>query len=348
MKVSVTIMAHPKRKDKIPALSQRLPDADVVWDRENNRWDTGRRAMLARDPSADWHVVVQDDVILCDDFARHMVNALDYALPEAPVAFYTGKVRPYAEIVSRAVKRATERGMSWIAMKGPLWGPAVAVPTDMIPDMIEACDQIPIDNYDIRMAEYFDQRGILCQYTLPSLVNHRVGSENPSLVPGRSSSMNRVAHSFIRPGTEPDWSTGAYTIGNPARPWKATPDGYVCENCFGNDAVGTDDLATMIRHSVEDHDLGVVDFYATTPDAVRSLSGVAEKLPVDALGTFWLAGAELPDPTFLPTSFIRLRRRSTWSRMRREPDRFTICGRDSDLRYLVESRTAWSLEGEHT
>jgi hypothetical protein len=63
--LSVAIMAHPKRAALVDGILARLDrdDVPVIWDEQGSRWDTGRRAMLAYDPSCTHHVVIQDDII---------------------------------------------------------------------------------------------------------------------------------------------------------------------------------------------------------------------------------------------------------------------------------------------
>ncbi len=50
LKISVSIMAHPKRKHEAEALHKKLmqypfSDIFIVWDELNNEWHTGERAL---------------------------------------------------------------------------------------------------------------------------------------------------------------------------------------------------------------------------------------------------------------------------------------------------------------
>lgn len=217
VRLSVAVMAHPSRAHFVEGLVPLLGYPPVVWDERNDRWDTGRRSMLAFDPKADWHLVVQDDAVLCRDFLRGVRRALE-VVGDHPVALYTGRVQPYYAFVSRAVDRAAAEGKTWIEMQGPWWGVAVAVPTHHIEAMIEWCDQRPdVPNYDRRMAIYFDSIGVRCWYSVPSLVDHRVGAENPSLVAGRTAGKGRVAFRFIgaQSPLEIEWTDTAVDAGRP-------------------------------------------------------------------------------------------------------------------------------------
>jgi hypothetical protein len=209
MKVSLAVMAHPSRETMVRGLLPKLPGATVVYDRHGDRWDTGRRSMLAFDPGADYHCVVQDDAVLCRDFTTQVRRALETVAGKGPVAFYAGcTTKARSDGMVEAVERARRTRRRWVRAPGPWWGVAVAVRTKAIPAMVRWCDERTIPNYDLRMAEYFAHRGHLCWYSVPSLVDHRVGAGNPSLIPGRGSSRTRTAAWFRRAGVE-RW-TGEY------------------------------------------------------------------------------------------------------------------------------------------
>lgn len=193
--VSVTIMAHPKRRHFVDALAEHLPGAEIAWDKENDRWETGRRALLAHDRQAEYHIVVQDDAVLCNDFISGAAEALGHVRGR-PVSFYTGAVRPHRQHVAPAVAKARSMGVPWIAMRGPIWGVAIAVPVNHIEPLVEYCDRLrDTPNYDKRIEGYYLHRGVECWYSQPSLVDHRPVGENPSLIWGRDG--NRQAYWFI-------------------------------------------------------------------------------------------------------------------------------------------------------
>lgn len=212
VRLSAAIMAHHKRERWIPYLHERMgADVPVVWDERSDRWDTGRRAMLAYDPEATHHIVVQDDAILPRDFLPGVQAAVAH-VPDNPVCLYTGRVRPNHIFVEHMVRRAQAEGAHWIVFDGPWWGPAVVVPTHYIDEMVAWADRLThIANYDRRMSRFFLDRGVDCYYSVPSLVSHRDGPENPSLVPGRGNE-GRVAFNFIgeeASALEVEWGPGA-------------------------------------------------------------------------------------------------------------------------------------------
>jgi hypothetical protein len=211
--LSVALMGHPRRKRFIRKLQKQLPGAELVLDRENDRWETGRRSLLAFDSSATWHCVVQDDAVLCRDFAAGAELVARAAGTERPVGLYVGKVRPQRQTVGTVVKKAKATGAPWLEMKGPLWGVAIIIPTAHIPELVEWGDLHPeIKNYDRRIAAWYEKANVQCWYTLPSLVDHRPVDKNPSLIAGRTG--NRRAQWFIGDDSplEIDWTGAAVKI----------------------------------------------------------------------------------------------------------------------------------------
>jgi hypothetical protein len=209
MSVSVAIMAHPKRAHFVTELQNQLPEAEVVWDRENSRWETGRRSLLAFDPDASHHVVVQDDGVLCRNFMAG-VERLTERVPDSPISLYTGRTRPFGKPVREAVQRTKMKRLSWLVLDELYWGVGVVLPVPLIQDMIAWHDiaNIQIPNYDSKMSWYFRHVGVRTYYPQPSLIDHRDVSENPSLVPGRFA-RGRVAHRFLgdRDPGDVNWDT---------------------------------------------------------------------------------------------------------------------------------------------
>lgn len=203
--ISTAIMAHPSRERFIPALRERLGPVDVVWDEIGDRWDTGRRAMLAYDPAASHHMVIQDDAVLPRDLQQGVENALGHVDEGSPLVLYLGNTRPYRQKIQQLVDRAGNA--SFITMEELLWGVGVVVPTDQIDGMVAHCDRLKIKNYDLRMSSWFQYNGTRVWYSWPSLVDHRDVRDNPSLVHGRTA--NRQAHRFVghhRSAVKVDWT----------------------------------------------------------------------------------------------------------------------------------------------
>jgi hypothetical protein len=228
MKLSVSVMAHPKRSHLVAGLIEALGIGDdrMVLDRKNDRWDTGRRAWEAHDPDADWHVVIQDDAIACADLVAGLARALDHVPAECIVSPYVGTRRPAKRKVERAVDAARAADASWIVMQALNWGVGIAAPVWTIPEMVAWCEtETAYPNYDKRVGRYYLRvLGWHTWCTWPSLLDHR--DDEPSLCsdgPGQPPhGPGRVAHEhWTGSALDLDWSKGSVVLepmGGPRRP----------------------------------------------------------------------------------------------------------------------------------
>lgn len=204
MRVSTVVMAHPVREQAVSELRGSLDrDVEVVWDgksvpskRPEQRWRTGHRAWEMVDRSADYGMVIQDDIMVAKDFIGGVEKALSVLGPDGLVSAYTGTGRPDQNSVKRAVRNAEHAGTPWAEMRSLCWGPAIIVPTSQISPMLDWCNlrKNRTKNYDYRIGLYFrDVMGWKTFYLIPSLVEHR---KMPSLV-GHDYGPVRESHRFI-------------------------------------------------------------------------------------------------------------------------------------------------------
>ena len=207
--VSVAIMAHPKRADMVAELEQMLDrPAKVVWDERNDRWDTGRRSLLAFDPSATHHMVIQDDVMPSMDLVAGVERALEWVPDGSPMMCYIGRVRTYGPVIKKHL--ADNAGASWFTFNETYWGPCLVLPTADIEPLVKRCDRMNVGNYDRRIGLWYAARKRLTWAPWPSLVEHR---DSPSLVAGRTG--QRQAHSFLGSDVSAltvDWSGPVHHI----------------------------------------------------------------------------------------------------------------------------------------
>jgi len=115
-----------------------------------------------------------------------------------------------------AVRNAMFARSPWVKMEGPWWGVGILLPTEHIPDVVDFGDhKTSVQNYDMKISRWYKTQNIDCWYTLPSLVDHRHGEENPSLIPGRKGKERR-AHTFLGEDVSAltlEWSDGAGLVG---------------------------------------------------------------------------------------------------------------------------------------
>jgi hypothetical protein len=149
------------------------------------------------------HLVLQDDILLCDDFvatAERALAALDARGLEVPVTFYAN--RKICEEVSVA-------GGRWAKIGDGCWGQALCMPTSAIHDFLswERKSIVPEFRWDdSRWSIWCVERGRPAWATVPSLVEH-VGSEHSSV--GNPKNTGRRARVLDLKGAHLlDWSAG--------------------------------------------------------------------------------------------------------------------------------------------
>jgi hypothetical protein len=187
VKLSVAVMAHRKRAELVPKLCKRLGVGmdRVVWDQFNDRWDTGRRSLLAYDEDVTHHLVVQDDAVP----ARDLISSIESWIPKLPhgvLCLYAGRVKEFRLVLQK--QRPPQP--SWLQMRKINWGVALVFPVEHIRPAVAYGDRrVEMENYDMRLSEYCVLNNVPVLYPYPSWVNHET---TPSLVPGRGA--HRKAH----------------------------------------------------------------------------------------------------------------------------------------------------------
>lgn len=324
MSVSFSIMAHPDRRFFVQQLMGEIPSAEVIWDENGVEWDNGREAWLAHAPSSDWHVVVQDDALLCKEFESTVARALE-SCPEGPASLYTGKPFPEPDRVQQSIARAKAAGKRWFTMMGPVWGVCIAVPTRMIPDMLGAAEGNGVDAYDLKLGTVFGGWGLKCWYSVPSLVDHRI---SPSIV-NEHKVLDRQAHEWLGRyhGLKIDWDTGdAPFMNDDGNRWVRAGGDVFCGKCPKTFKRVEDCLA----HHFFAHELGPIDMVASSPEREPILREIYEQLPEPAQGKMFVVGSR-----YLPS-------RKAQRILSREPKRFTILDNEKASRF-VPSRETWSV-----
>lgn len=166
--IKIVIMAHPKRKDLANSLFFNLikgfENVEIVWDRENNEWDTGKRCLQAA--QGEWTVIIQDDAVIGGNFCQNVENYLSKA-PKTLTSFYFGGGKPRDKEARECYKMAKERGCDLIRLSSCYWGVCLAIPTVDCQELAKINNNVQYDN---RIGQFYRLRGVM--YTVPSLCDH--------------------------------------------------------------------------------------------------------------------------------------------------------------------------------
>ena len=189
MKISISVMAHPKRAEFFDYIKQKLGDVPFSIDEKSEGCAiNGQRSWSMFDPLADWHIVIQDDAIICDNFIERAEKVIEQAIKNncGAVSFHWGK---RARMEDRSKKGLKE---GFIISKWLHWGVAVCIKTELVRPMLEHVNKMNIPQDDTRIANFLMKNEIKIYYPMPSLIDHRKGE---SLV--KDPGQNRVAYKFI-------------------------------------------------------------------------------------------------------------------------------------------------------
>jgi len=164
MKVSISIMAHPSRKELVDKLLKIIPNTPISWDKKNNIWDTCKRAWKLYDPNSDFHLVIQDDAILCKDFLKEIEK---FPIEDRVYSLYIGN-RPKFK---RSLKKAKRKGYKFLIKKNIHHEIALMFPTKRIKEMLDYCDKFNPDTDKI-INEYVLKNKLQVYTKVPNLVEH--------------------------------------------------------------------------------------------------------------------------------------------------------------------------------
>jgi hypothetical protein len=212
------IVAHPDRAEMANRLAFQTKADTIRWDDGSRKGDhlagcaATHLGLLAelRDGAGEWSVVLEEDAVPVQDFARHVERALEYA-PSPIVGLYLGTSNPASQAqqqIKQAVRAALDANQAWIAADCLIGSVGYAVRTDLLPDMIdfitERSEELPL-----RISRWAQARHIGICYTQPSLVDHFDGDSvgrpwRGPHYPGRK------AWSY---GTRECWCTGSVPLG---------------------------------------------------------------------------------------------------------------------------------------
>lgn len=164
-KLSIVIMAHPDRKEMAELLSAGLGGIPIVWDEKNNVWDTCKRAWQAIDKTAEYGLVLQDDVIPCTEFVRRAESLLteDYLYNFFIHSGFVAKV-----------EKAISDGQSGFFTSSIFGEIALCMPIKYINGMINYCESKKAQS-DTVISSWAITNKVKIYYPIPSLVDHRAG-----------------------------------------------------------------------------------------------------------------------------------------------------------------------------
>lgn len=186
-------MAHHKREHWFPYLGERLGDVPFsVDDGTKGIWQNNKDAWALHDPNADYHVVIQDDAIVCDNFHERAREFIARFEGENAFQFFYGNKGHVAtdKEMNEALKHT-----GFIRKRNLAWGVAICLPIRHIKPLAEYGNRHPAWQDDSKIDGYIKTAKLPVIFPIPCLIDHRKMEDNKTLVPSRDSS--RYSDVFI-------------------------------------------------------------------------------------------------------------------------------------------------------
>ena len=187
-------------------------DVTVCADEGQGIPENYRRGWQAFDWNADWHLVMEDDLLLPRGFQQSVIGAIERAPePLAPISFFA---------IAPRYRTAFNDGYSWYVDNGTNTSCALAVPKLIVEEFL-AWEEVHVAPehrwFCQRLTSFCQTFDVPVQYTLPCLVDH-LGDEsltgNPKLAGGV---YPRIASAFVDPAPPPEyWDGPAFRKNNHA------------------------------------------------------------------------------------------------------------------------------------
>jgi len=166
--ISVSIMAHSSRSDNFDYLREKLNDPPFAIDQQGQEigvWENAKRAWKLYDPEAEYHVVVQDDIIIGKGFLERAEQLMKH---DVIYNFYMGK-RPRFR---REIEQAKAKNKRFIIKTNLHHECCFGMRTERIDEMIKYCDSLNPKS-DRVINKYINKEKLMVFFTMPSLVSHR-------------------------------------------------------------------------------------------------------------------------------------------------------------------------------
>nr|WP_223183033.1 MULTISPECIES: hypothetical protein [unclassified Streptomyces] len=174
-------MTHPRRREEAARLAASLPlwGTSVVVDPRPEAGPgvlrTARAAWAAMAKDATHHVVLQDDVVPCRDFAVQVAHAVR-EFPDTPLALYAN----WNSWNGAATRAAALQGASWVPAVPGEWTPTLALvlPRADVEALLAAVPEDPAGGEpdDAVIARELARRGRRALVSVPHWVEHTDGT----------------------------------------------------------------------------------------------------------------------------------------------------------------------------
>lgn len=224
--LSVALFTHPSRYEQAQVLIRQLglnhPIKLIVDVQSEGIWKTAKRAWLSYDKNVDYHMVIQDDILICEDFLALTPWILNH-VPRGSTVSFCDNLPEMERLKERKINT------SWLRVNKVTHAQCLIQPISQIKEWIDWCDYYVREEYyhdDGRLSIWLQKHNMYCWHTMPSLVEHDdKGSVRRRLTHPDEIIKNKKApyqaYEFIGESNSPldiDWSLGMINTPTYRRP----------------------------------------------------------------------------------------------------------------------------------
>jgi GR25 family glycosyltransferase involved in LPS biosynthesis len=177
--MKIVIYTHEARINYALKLQQNIPKAIIHLDKKTGHLNAVKDALrLNYQKGCNYILLIEDDVILCDNFIQSVEKAIDANINRCPLVFFS---------ISEKSKEAYDKGYRWIKMKTNAWAQCIAYPEEIIEDLLNY-PSVNTKFSDVWLSMYCLINKIDIMQPLPNFVQHKelkssIG--NPITIGGR-------------------------------------------------------------------------------------------------------------------------------------------------------------------
>jgi hypothetical protein len=171
IKLSISVMAHPTREKYFPYLKKRLGGVPFSVDQKNCLLENSKASWRLYDRDVDFHVVIQDDSIVCDNFKERAIafineqeeRRINERRPIQGYNFYFMKEKNETlKVENGCYMDNVTRG-----------GVAICLPVKIIEAMLIEFDKQTSRHDDDRISAFMKKNGYKMCFPVPSLIDHK-------------------------------------------------------------------------------------------------------------------------------------------------------------------------------
>ncbi len=176
-------MASEEREQYFPYLREKLGDVPFSIDGPRKTfqnigvWENCKRAWKMRDPNADYHLVLQDDAIICDN----LIERIEELIKKTP-GDYAYQLFFMGELAIRVEEKTKAEKDGFIIRKNLNSGVAIMLPTNQIERIMSLAEHNNTNIDDANIGYALNQISMKVIYPVPCFINHRSCKETPTLI----------------------------------------------------------------------------------------------------------------------------------------------------------------------